>query len=548
MLEYIKFALNNFSTSTNLFNCIHVFTIILCIVVGILLHTNKENKINYTVFIICGFVLVLLSKIYLAFLGYEINYDESIHLSQAKAIAENGLVYWKDLASGSSGPINTYFILLFYYLGMPINYETIHFICALLTAINWVLYTQTLKNIKTPPTGLFLSSFIALLYFVNLKEWDFMNYHTELLPISILVLTIYLFSVYNLTNKIYLLVIIGFLFFWAFLGKIQTIPFIGFFGICYLYFAKHHSIFKKIIAFSVGALSGTLLLLGLALKFDFLQKMYFYYIERNIDYSYSSAIQNLWNYTFASPQNFENAFVISNYSIVIISGFFIWFMQYKSKSFKKIELSLLALLWIVTIYTIFKTGRQYGHYFYFLIFPLFTQIAWVGNFTFALKKSVTKNILFLIPSILIITQLAYTYDAIANNKPIYIDGHILGSEKERSLKNTALSNNIRQIVQKKAITTPKMLVWGWGGSIHILSGIPQSTPDNHIDYLQYSSPQSYSKTFSYFLADLNKTRPDIIVIMNHDFQIAEVTEIIQKEYKYEFSMNNTDVYSRRNNK
>ena len=382
---------------------------------------------------------------------------------------------------------------------------------------------------------------IAFAYLFNLKDWDFVHYHTELVPMLMLLLSIYFYTKYLLNFNKTFLFFVGIFLAFAFLGKLQTIPFIAFLGLFFLFFERNTSLLNKFIFISGGAFSIFLFVVAICYAGGYLDKAYFYYIERNLNYSSNNVLKNILNYIKSSPLNLQRGYVISNYIIVFLPVFSL-LPIIKHTKVSLWQIFCLFSLWIISFYTVFKTGRQYEHYFYFLLLPFFVQLSWIVNITSKVNLKLLKPIYFSIVTIILLTSMAYSFQAMQDKKNVF-NNFVMELENKNVY---SLTNKLKKMAQQPQFTDAKMLVWGWGGAIHILSEIPQATPDNHLDYLESSSPQSFHKTLSYFLADLYKNKPKIVIIQNHEFKINEVEQYIHKQYQYLFSENFCDVYIRKN--
>jgi len=130
------------------------------------------------------FLVVILSRSAAIKYSAELNPDESQMLVQAIRLKIDW-VPWRGMDGTTGGPLNSAFLALLHLFGMPLEYQNIHFLAAVLMALNPIMIYLALRHWNEGPYTRFYGALGALalsLYTAKLQSADFIHFTSELLP------------------------------------------------------------------------------------------------------------------------------------------------------------------------------------------------------------------------------------------------------------------------------------------------------------------------------------------------------------------------------
>ncbi len=470
--------------------------IVVSIVFFIFLKKNKTPKF-YQIEII-GFCLIIISKTFIISYNYELNVDESFHLGNAIALFKTSDIYWKDIDGSTSGPIYSLLTYVFFSLGFPLDWRTIHLIFVLTIAFSWVFYAKIIQiYFYQQKKYIIIASILLPLFIITFNINPIYNqFATEWIPVLLL-----LISTYGLLSHKYFLS--GISIFIACLAKLMVVP-LAFFIVTAFVIENFRENKTAIYRFFLGVIFIFSLLVAILNYYQISDEAYWFYIERNIAYSANETwIQSLIKYfaSFNTKSSNEIAF------INLIMGIYVAYLYFTQKEKKNRwkESIYLILLVLTTLYCIFKSGRNSDHYFILFLFPLFFIFNFVFNYSIWTRQQQIIYLSIIVFLFIVRVSTAVLQSKIDNYNHIQSDNYI----KEKAISDYIIKDALKNHVSLDSI---RLKVWGWGGSLHVLSGIPQATPNNSVDYETISSPSMRDASQDLVMQHLFKKQPTYFVV------------------------------------
>ena len=129
-------------------------------------------------------LLLIFMRLPSLFYNEEMNLDESQLLTQAMTLLQDP-VYGRSVDGTTTGPINSYLLLIPYAFGLPLDYTAARLTGLLLVSSSLFLFYRSLLPIVTPGISR-LSFLVVFLFFSGATEPDFLHYSSELSSLVIL--------------------------------------------------------------------------------------------------------------------------------------------------------------------------------------------------------------------------------------------------------------------------------------------------------------------------------------------------------------------------
>lgn len=436
------------------------------------------------------FVLIL-SRIHLCFYNQELNLDEGQMLTQGLTILSDPLVY-KSFDPTTGGPLNSYFLSLFGFLGWAMDYRVAHFAALLMNVLILVLSYQYII-VKISKLKAVIVIYPLFLFLTTTNSFDFLHFSSELI-IVLIILALLLLSE---TAKPAYFFLAGVLIPLGILAKLQGLPILFSFQIILILRIFRSKYLKK--SLFIGLLFGNLVSVALFIVafqyFNVLKEFYFFYFLRNLSFHTSvisfTAVLNSLKVLFFD--NFEVIFFLTLSFLPIL--FFI-----RSFRFQKQNLLVLievGLLMASSLFAIVKSGSNFYHYL-FLFFPavLFVQCYFWEMVNPRLKFD---RRFFLLVSLLLMLHF-FAFYSLNEKKTFFFNA-----------KNylRSISPVSREILSRKEIGD-RLIVWGWDFSYYIDTQLPQGAHLNHFPYI--IKPHKYQKQeIDRFLESLRSKRVRFLV-------------------------------------
>jgi hypothetical protein len=300
------------------------------------------------------------------FYEYELNPDESWLIAGALRLHIDPIP-WRSVDLTTSGPLNSFILLLPYAVSSKITYGAEHMISTGLIAISLICWYWSIKLLRGQKLAV---TFIIpiLFFFVFAKSLDFIHYSTELLPITLISFAV-LVSIYPGKRNFFTPFLAGVLLGCVPFSKIQAAP-LALLMFVILYFRETK------LAQSWGSLKGMAHIVGGAtvpLVFaitlfatDSQDDAWRSYILSNI--GLSGRPMELGKFIgYLTHTDFVLDAVLFVLVMITLTAQFSSFKKLPLEKTRSLELfggfSYLAL----TIYVIWKAGNPWGHYLLFLL-------------------------------------------------------------------------------------------------------------------------------------------------------------------------------------
>jgi hypothetical protein len=258
----------------------------------------------------CVFLLRLPS----ALVPHELHIDESEFLVQAMKFLVDPRPFLSG-ETGTSGPLNSYFIAVFLWIGFKPGFVLVHILASVFVCLEVLTAYLTLRRLKSEGTAA-LGAFLMVLLYGLATDKDYLHYAGELLPNLLLMAGFYIFVVWvggpaeqRASASRWLLFSGGLVLGAAPWSKLQAAPITLAIGLLFLAavlsdrgrsFSLSRRL-KELIAFSVGAVLTTCVMLAILAKCGAISDFWHSYIQGNLAYagslSLTSIIANFW-FTF----------------------------------------------------------------------------------------------------------------------------------------------------------------------------------------------------------------------------------------------------------
>ncbi|GAB3934398.1 hypothetical protein [Larkinella terrae] len=419
------------------------------------------------------FTFFIIQKLPFILHNGEINPDESQMLTQAITL-EFDPVFWRSVDGTTSGPINSYLLLLLEYIGFPFNYSTLHLFSVTLTITSLAITYFTLR-IFLPFNVSFPSLFIIYSFFFFTNHRDFNHFNSELPSVMLLTTGVFILAkvYYKKQSSPLMYGALGVICCLVPLAKLQGAP-LAFLYITFAIFnltgSKINKFDKLIGIVSIGIGSG--LVGGLLLYYLFQNKLiydfYIMYVKTNLVHNNpGNSLMLFIKLIFKSSYDFLFFFTFS-ISIWVSSVFTT--IRNKTNLLDNKVLWFLIINLIISFFVIARTGYIFEHYLYYTFFPITLLNAFFIN---QLVKSENlkkySEIIFSIVALIFFTGLAIT-------------NYLKYSSKNQSFSasHTPLyEDKVINLINQYAKPTDCIVVWGWNLNYHVLTGLRQGTRENH---------------------------------------------------------------------
>lgn len=415
----------------------------------------KNDGIVWIAFLLQLLLLVYLRLPIIVF-NEALNPDENLFIVGAMTLAESP-IYWESVDGCTSGPFNFYIITVFCEIfNQPYDYISARIVGIILLIKSFFFSFLALRTIFNASIAL-LSLFPAIAFMGLTRHWDFVNFSSEHLPMFLLSVMLYLFvSIYksNLPIKKTQVFIFGLMAGSVTFTKLQAIPIafsLTLIGYWLLYQKQRNfDLQKNAIILTIGGLIPIVVLVLIGYQYNFLDKIWVFYIENNLAYGKEShALIHSIYVSFSDPINFFIRVILA-LSILLM----IYNVVFKRQLKPTMLWSLMTVFILSTITSVYKTGFMFHHYLLFLISPV------VFLFAFFLRDvaEYTKNYVVIVLSILA------TIYTLAQTSTILFSNYFISSDKPQ--RPLSISETGHQIL-KYSRPNESLVVWGDAGRLYL---------------------------------------------------------------------------------
>lgn len=495
-------------------------------------------------FIIAGvglyiFVLILFRLPVVVF-NQVLNPDENLFIVGAMTLVQDP-IYWESVDGCTSGPFNFYIITFFCQVfNQPYDYISARIIGILLMAGSIIFSFAALQKFFSTAIA-FSSIFPALAFLSTTRNFDFVHFSSEHLPIFLLSIMAFLYAtVLNQVNvkssSVFMLgLVAGIIIF----TKLQAIPIAFFLTLAayWLIFSKTNKVFiKQTYWLTIGGLFVPLCLIIMAFCFNFADKIWIYYVKNNLSYGNDT---NIFNTIYQSLFDDVNIFIRIIAILVVV---ILVYQLLIKKQFRPNSQSVFIVVFVVSsVLAVYKTGFIFHHYLLFLIFPA------VFLYAFFLQDLLNLSRRFWSVGVLSLVAIFSLSSAI--NYPI--QNHFVTTHTQRLLP---ISLSGHQIIKYSKPNEP-LVVWGDAGILYLETKRRQGIRWSNSHWGMYSD--SLQKIFQQEFIKEFKQEPFPVFIDAHPIKgtfmtrdklgyetIDSLKEIISKNYKFIGEFNEQRVYIR----
>lgn len=446
----------------------------------------------------------------------EINPDESQMITQAMTLAQDP-VYFRSVDGTTGGPLDSYFLVLPSWLGLPFDFITAHLTAFGLVALSLLLLFLTAKTWFGER-----SARLALLPFIFLfgltQHGDFLHYNSELVAICLLggAYLLYARQVKQSLPAVWQFMVMGILLGMVPFGKLQGVPLAAVVGLfASIDVATRPNITlvgkaKRLMALLTGSVLFPLAFTAFMAITGMYNDFVTFYIQGNFNYaSGGDPIQNLLNLPrfFRKGEQFEwlVGLIVAICLLLLIgkrenahknkvgSEHSTTKLVYlKSDAVK--QQGFLFVLLVATLYAITRTGSEYVHYLYFLVGPLMLLMAWAWSVISSQSIKIRWSGLILVGVYLVCfggqTGLNYWHGKPINSFP---------TDQQRGW--SLPESDVVKVIKKYAQPGEKLAVWGWRCDYYVQAQMPQGVAENHTIRSTFAHPmlnvyqQRYVKDF-----------------------------------------------------
>lgn len=461
----------------------------------------KNDGIVWIAFLLQLVLLVYLRLPIIVF-NEALNPDENLFIVGAMTLAESPL-YWESVDGCTSGPFNFYIITVFCEIfDQPYDYISARIVGILLLSGSFFFSFLALRIIFNASIAL-LSIFPATAFMGLTRHWDFINFSSEHLPMFLLSIMLYLFvSIHksNLPIQKTQVFTFGLMAGCVIFTKLQAIPIafsltlIGY----WLIYQKQRNLelLTNALLLTIGGLIPIVILVLIGYQYNFLDKIWIFYIENNLAYGKEGhgLIHSVY-VSFSDPINF---FIRATLVLSII--LLIYNVVFKRQLKPTMLWSLMTVFILSTIASVYKTGFMFHHYLLFLIFPV------VFLFAFFLRNVAEYSKSYIVIGF---STLATIYTIAQTSTTLFTNYFISSDKPQRPL---SISETGHQIL-KYSRPNESLVVWGDAGRLYLETKRTQGVRWSNSHWGMYSD--SLQKNFQKeFILEL-KEKPFPIFVDAH---------------------------------
>jgi hypothetical protein len=450
--------------------------------------TSRRREWTFVSLLVLG---VLISRIPAIRFQHELNVDESLMMAQVFRYAHD-IVPWRSVDGTTSGPVNTWALLLAHRLGMPLTYPATHFFAALLLAGTLpLLFLAAKRRYGLLPAAVGVTAeatWIALS-----QKPDFIHYSSELVPIFLISASLALGEKgLRAVGAAFLLGIVP----WA---KLQAAPIAFVAGLWILYrtvrpAGGHRPEAKAALQVALLAVSGvsfSILILALVAAGGATGEMWNSYFV--VTKYYSGSFQSL-TLLRRLALFFDNGTVCAWGGILLVLRVClgpraVW--EGRENSYFPWVLAL------VSAYVCVRTGLSYEHYTLLMLPALVLLTAasfaeWRGVEESELTRARIAAVALLVFALPRLHEAYFRFRTRVDYPSPETTLHVAGA------------------IHRACPTASSLTLWGWFPSLYVETGLPPSTRHGVYHFLTLATP-SQAFLRKTFMDDLVKSGSEVVV-------------------------------------
>lgn len=482
-------------------------------------------------------VMIVFMRIPSIGFNQELNPDESQMMAQALTLSQKP-IFWESVDGTTSGPINSYVLVLPYFLGVQTDYSVARIIGLGLILTAFYFFYRSLQ--LTSSRAVTRLSTLAVAVFFAWTTWsDFLCFSSELTVLPLLTACFYLACQWITGKKksLFHLFLMGFLAGLAPFCKLQALPVIaGPLIIMAFYLIRAPTPnYKALFVLISGGVSCLVGILGLCAWYNVLDDFYTFYLLANLigyeELTQQSGMSNsgVWERLLALPTYL--AYNLDIFAIIVLIGvvlsvrFFRAVPQITQQRWQR-WVTVLTLTGLgLSLFAVFKPETQFSHYLLFTVFPfgwlLSTCLSSVLQNNDApenrLPIQLFISILFLSISLRFVLYGYFnTYSTVLNTYPpmndlemfkyksvsFYINPYLTLFPRYTQVQKSTIAVLIAQSTQP----TDCIAVWGWNSRLYLESQRRQGVTEIHTQRSIMQS--SFQKVYrDKYLRNLRENQP-----------------------------------------
>jgi hypothetical protein len=523
----------------------------------VLIWLATRPQINQRLFVALALLMLFLLRLPSIVFDYEINPDESQMITQALTLRHDP-VYFRSVDGTTGGPLDSYFLILPSFLGLPFDYITAHLTAyALIAVCLWLLFRTAKLWFGEKAARLALLPFIFMLGLT--QNGDFLHYNSELIALLLLSWSYYLYAT-QLTQRVpslFRIGLIGLFLGMVPFGKLQAVPLAAVVGL----FVGIDVLIRRNL--SIPAKIGRLAVLGTAgLAFPVLviiltrlngvyDDFITFYIVGNFRYAgNTNQLQSLMRLPDFFQKGSEFDWLVKFVALIGIAGLVMAFRRKVQLRVNSIQIGgFVGLLLMATLFAITRTGSEYVHYLYFLTGPLLFVLAFGWQQLNVVERS-GQWIAMISAGVFLLLFGVQTAQKFLQKVPV----NPYPSENQNGW--AVQQSPVAQEVLKYAHPGEKLAVWGWRCDYYIQTQMPQGVAENHTIRSAFNHPMlaDYQKRY---VSDFMRSVPPVFVdavgsqnlwmndrkTQGHEL-IKPLGQFVNTHYKYVGLVNDTRIYIR----
>lgn len=449
--------------------------------------------------------LLLIKRLPILFINWELNPDESQLLSQAITLRHHP-VYWKYVDGATMGPLSSYYVAIPGYFGVPLNYVVLRwtaFLCLLVSIVSGYFALENFFNARVARLALLPG--ITFLAFTT--HADFLHATNEQLSLALIGLAIWQYSriwrqqsLYSASN----LFILGFVSSLVPFAKLQGTPTVlvlimaAFISLLRQYSQRTAaSSWQAIVGLVAGGLFFPLLVVVLAMGFGVFADFVHFYIAGNLAYS---AGAGFWYFLGQFPQFVGRTGDFLVFLIPTFVGLAIWLFQPSRVDEQRKSLLLLILALIAASgYAVIKPGNEFTHYLLYLLVPVCLLNAW-----FIDRLRAPFHTVFWVATVVFLAGI----NALLQKNSLVKDPSYAYRNAPFAFRYFHLSPTAQEI-RKLAGSGEDLVVWGWAPQYNVQTQMPQGVCDNHTIRCVMGQDQQVHRTR--YLKNIQASQPPVFV-------------------------------------
>lgn len=515
----------------------------------------RKRPLSDGVFIVILVAFTAFMRLPAFLFNHELDPDESQMLTQGLTLSIDPVVY-RSIDPTTGGPLTSYLLSGFAYLGFTLDFQFAHILSWVLTIAALIISYFTAKVLNLAATVQWaILPFISFLSCIQFT--DFVSFYSEIVSILVLSVTVFFLAYWNQKKGFEAteLVIFGILLGTIPLCKLQALPMafvVGVYACAQLFFYQRSKLISHFLYLTLGFVGWWSIWCLFLANNDVLDDFYTYYIEANLAYKDNFATNGVPRSKFVNF--FRLPWVIVRkgcgfewllYPFMLLSMMASFVIIIKKRAGKSISLD--AYFWVMLVgyllmanLAITRTGSYYEHYFHYLFLPFLLF------FSLFLKHLPSQS-----RWVMVSTQAAFFVLFVINivrNKPTN-----MFASTPRS--GDVIRANIAHQILEYGAPGQYMAVWGWSCDLYVTTQMPQGVNENHTT--RSGMHHSYQKRYyQRYLRDLQRNQPAIFVDAvtprtiwmdnqkkygHHNY--PELADFIAKNYLFRAEVEGVKIYS-----